>query len=312
MNCEFCKKIFSTKSSLNNHKKTAKYCLQIQNKEINIFSCKYCSKNFTTKHIFSKHLQRCKDKELQDQIIEKEALQKINKKDIELQQQFYFIEELNEKNKELYERDKKLQEKDKELINKLKEKEEENYLLKEQIAELKGQLIYCKGDHEFIKEIAKQPKTNNTNTTNNNLNITSVLDFNNLDKIKDLIHDDLNIQYIIDGQKGIARFVTDKLLKDENGKLNYICTDQSRQVYKYKDNTGEIKKDVEAKKLTNYMIDGGIKKKTTDIAHNWYTEDDGNIDQNRFGIMLNSQQSILNLDSDNSSFKKELSSITIQ
>ena len=55
MNCEFCKKIFSTKSSLNNHKKTAKYCLQIQNKEINIFSCKYCSKNFTTKHIFSKH-----------------------------------------------------------------------------------------------------------------------------------------------------------------------------------------------------------------------------------------------------------------
>ena len=91
--------------------------------------------------------------------------------------------------------------------------------------------------------------------------------------------------------------------------MNYICTDSNRQVYKYKDNTGEIKKDVEAKKLTNYMLDGGIKKKTTDIAHDWYTEDDGNVDKNKFNIMFNQQQSILNLDNDNNMFKKELLSI---
>ena len=287
MECNYCKKIFSNKSSLNNHQKTARYCLKIQNKEsYESFSCKYCCKIFTTKDILLKHLQRCKYKELN----EKEELKKL-----------VIIEELQQ---ELIKKDKELQYQKttvKELQQELIEKDKENSLLK-------GQLIYCKGDHEFIKEIAKQPNIN----TINNLNITSVIDFNNLDKIKDIIQENFNIQYIIDGQKGLARFVTDKLLKDENGKLNYLCTDPSRQVFKFKDKLGEIKKDVEAKKLTNYIIDGGIKKKTTDIATDWYTEDNGNVDHNRFGIMLNSQQSMFNLDSDNNSFKKELASITTQ
>ena len=46
--CEYCKKIFSTKSSLNNHQKTAKYCLILQDNEKKIYnkaslykSCKY-------------------------------------------------------------------------------------------------------------------------------------------------------------------------------------------------------------------------------------------------------------------------------
>ena len=33
MQCEYCEKIFSNISSLNNHKKTAKYCLKIQNEK---------------------------------------------------------------------------------------------------------------------------------------------------------------------------------------------------------------------------------------------------------------------------------------
>ena len=34
----------------------------------------------------------------------------------------------------------------------------------------------------------------------------------------------------------------------------YVCTDPSRQIFKYKDISGELKKDVEAKKLTNAQI----------------------------------------------------------
>ena len=30
LECEYCKKTYSTKSNLNNHQKTAKYCLKIQ------------------------------------------------------------------------------------------------------------------------------------------------------------------------------------------------------------------------------------------------------------------------------------------
>ncbi len=50
---------------------------------------------------------------------------------------------------------------------------------------------------EVIKEIAKQPKT--TNTTTNTLNITTSLDFSNIDKIKNVIENDFNINYAING-----------------------------------------------------------------------------------------------------------------
>ena len=150
-----------------------------------------------------------------------------------------------------------------------------------------------------------KPTTNNTS-----LNITSSIDFNDISKIKDIINDDFNINYAVNGQKGLARFVTDKFLTDNDGKLLYICTDPSRQIFKYKDSTGEIKKDVEAKKLTNYIVDGGIKCKTVNVSNKWYTNEDGEIDMKKFNIMLEHQQSILKLSDDNNSFKKELVSIT--
>ena len=64
------------------------------------------------------------------------------------------------------------------------------------------------------------------------------------------------------------------------------------------------------KKLTDYIVDGGIKKKTVDVANEWYTDDNGDIDMEKFNFMMDTQQSILNLKEDNNSFKKELASIT--
>jgi len=299
MECNFCNKMFSSRSSLNAHQKTTKYCLKLQGKiEKNNFKCEFCNKSFTTKQYLSIHGELC-NKEIRQIIKEKEK---------------EFEEKLKEKEKEFEE---KLKEKEKEFEEKLKVKEIEHELkqkvkeieheLKQKNAELKGQLISLKEDHETLKEIAKQPKNS---TTNNTLNITSSIDFDNIEKIKDVIRNDFNINYAINGQKGIARFVKDKLLKDENGNLLYICTDPSRQIFKYKDNKGEIRKDVEAKKLTEYIVDGGIKKKTVDVANEWYTEESGNIDMERFDMMMDPQQSILNLKDDNNSFKKELASIT--
>ena len=99
-------------------------------------------------------------------------------------------------------------------------------------------------------------------------------------------------------------------MKDKNGDLMYVCTDPSRQIFKYKDISGELKKDVEAKKLTNYIVDGGIKKKTVDVSNKWFTNDEGKIDMDKFNIMIEKQQNILKLDGDNTGFKKELVSIT--
>jgi hypothetical protein len=60
MNCEFCNSIFKTVSNLNNHKKNAKYCLELQNKKNQSnFICNYCSKNFTSKYTLNNHEKKC-------------------------------------------------------------------------------------------------------------------------------------------------------------------------------------------------------------------------------------------------------------
>ena len=166
---------------------------------------------------------------------------------------------------------------------------------------------------KLLGNIIEKMKTVINNTINNTtLNITTSLDFNDTDKIKNIINDDFNIEYAVNGQKGLARFVTDKFLTDKDGNLLYICTDPSRQIFKYKDSAGEIKKDIEAKKLTNYIVDGGIKQKTLDVANEWYTDEEGKMDINKFNIMLDQQQNIFKMKEDNNNFKKELATLTIK
>ena len=58
MDCEFCKK-FSTKSSLKQHQKYAKYCKEIQCKNDKDFVCISCKKEFTSKQSLSYHTSIC-------------------------------------------------------------------------------------------------------------------------------------------------------------------------------------------------------------------------------------------------------------
>lgn len=70
--CKFCKKEYKTLSSLNKHQKTAKFCLELQQKEEEdkkipeIFSCEYCNKEFTIKYNFGVHVNSCKEKKIQE------------------------------------------------------------------------------------------------------------------------------------------------------------------------------------------------------------------------------------------------------
>ena len=62
--CEFCKTEFNTKSTLKNHLRTAKYCIQNRTsetfaKELVIFDCKYCSKILSSKQNLNIHFQIC-------------------------------------------------------------------------------------------------------------------------------------------------------------------------------------------------------------------------------------------------------------
>jgi hypothetical protein len=65
--CKFCKKNYSSISSLNNHQKTAKHCLKIQQSlsedtnsiESKSFDCKYCKKSFSSNFNLGKHINLC-------------------------------------------------------------------------------------------------------------------------------------------------------------------------------------------------------------------------------------------------------------
>jgi len=58
MNCEFCESKFSSKQSLNHHKRTAKYCLSKQEKKVE-FICEHCKKIFTTQRWINIHKKDC-------------------------------------------------------------------------------------------------------------------------------------------------------------------------------------------------------------------------------------------------------------
>jgi hypothetical protein len=66
MECEFCKKILSTQSSLKYHQKTAKFCLKIQGKdeENHCFKCRVCNKSFSRNNDYNRHV-RLHEKEIE-------------------------------------------------------------------------------------------------------------------------------------------------------------------------------------------------------------------------------------------------------
>lgn len=101
--CIFCKKSYSTLSSLNNHKKTAKFCLELQNKLTNgeLIRCEFCSKEFSSKKYLNQHLEHCKSKKLTEQNNIKNEFEKelvdIKKENTELKLRLKFKDELNKK-----------------------------------------------------------------------------------------------------------------------------------------------------------------------------------------------------------------------
>lgn len=60
MECKYCKNVFKTKSGLNTHTKTAKYCLQIREINIAEYKCDSCKKMFSTLTNLNRHQKSCK------------------------------------------------------------------------------------------------------------------------------------------------------------------------------------------------------------------------------------------------------------
>jgi len=311
LECEFCNKSFSTTSNLRYHKKTSKRCqeIQIQNKdkiieiESSFVNCEFCNKIFTSQ-ILKTHHKNCK-KKIEYEI--KNLLERLNEKDEENKR---LLNEKDEENKRLLnEKDEEnkrlLNEKDEENKRLLNEKDEENKRLLMRILELEAEnKIYSK-DHDFIKIMASQSK----NTTTNKIKINNNF-FDNPERIKKMIDEKLNKDYVSDGQKGVAQFAYDTLLKDNDGNKNYICSDPSRHIFKFQNSEGNIEKDIKAVKLTNMLIDAGITSKSGSIAPSLWTDEDGSLNVNKFQAYGPYTSQISTMQLDNSVFRNELACLT--
>jgi hypothetical protein len=205
--CEFCNKSYKTLSNLNNHKKTAKFCLNLQKESnpekviIQLLNCEFCDKEFTNKFILNKHVDICPSKviyrkfeeqikeknntilllnqsiEIRDKII-KEKDEKLKKKD----------ELLNEKDQVLNENEEYLKERD-ELKNKCllltQSLEFKNIIIKDKDIIIKEKDAVIKEKEQFIQDNFKeliskqQAPVYQTTNVNNQQHITNYNNYYN-------------------------------------------------------------------------------------------------------------------------------------
>ena len=273
--CEHCNCVFKTVKTMNQHQKTAKFCLIKQNKK---YICEHCDNIFYSNKDFDYHKNNC-IAFLKNEIREL----KEENKDI-----LYYQNEIEFYKKQLDEKDKQLDEKDKQLNDK------DNH-----IKHLEEQIV------SITKTAISKPTTTNNTHINNKIMNMSVLNLDS-ENIKNIINNKYNLDAISDGQKGIAKFATNFLLKDSDGNLNYVCTDPSRKIFKYKNNSGEVEKDVNAQKLTDILTENGILSTTARISSGHWTNEDGTVDSDKVSNLINKVFEINCLKEDNTIFKNEL------
>jgi hypothetical protein len=105
----------------------------------------------------------------------------------------------------------------------LRELETENRLLREQ----------SKESQSTINEIAKQPRVATTNNNHNKIMITTPVDLSQ-PTVQLAIQNGFSDEYLVQGQKGVA---VENILKDDQGKLKYVCTDA---IFQYKNKDGSM------------------------------------------------------------------------
>ena len=280
MECSFCKKVFGSKTALEHHKKTAKYCLEIQGiNSIENFECLYCKKHLSTNERLLTHTIICKEKKKQENI----------EKEKKIESTFY-------EQKKYYEE--KIKEKD------FLHKEKNDYIekLETRLEKFEDSILY-KTEKKMIMSTAVPNHTTN-NTTNIVIN-NNYLNLNDIPKMTAFLEEKLDKEVVAGGQKGLAFLLSNTVLKDK-----YKCVDPSRQNFEFTNELGEVERDVKAKKLTNALIKSDICSKSGEIGMELWKKEDGSTDSLRYEAHSKNVLEMINFTRDNSTFRSELSALT--
>ena len=222
LECIHCLNKFKTKGVLITHQKTAKYCLELQDKELDTkFICKGCNKKFTQLIRLKTHIDKCPilnyNISIKYEILEKEV---IELRDYKLR--FY---ELNDM-KRNYERK----------IEILQDNHKQDI-----------QILQDKLENIAIK-IGQKPTTTYNNRTQIN-NIIEKMDIITDNHLKDQTPN-LTIEHLKQGVKGYVEYAMKYPLKNK-----VLCVDYARRKIKYKDENGEIITDPEMSTLSQKFFD---------------------------------------------------------
>jgi len=207
--CQYCKKMYSTRYALKIHQERTKACLKLREdtaestSNLTKFECDDCSSDFSSKHAYEYHKTICLK---------------------------YNIRLLRE------EYDKRLVDKDKECNDKIKviieQKDKENLKLETTV---KDQNIRIK---EITELLANKPTVVNNNTMKN----TNTNTFNIAQFFKDVnkpltdkqLTDSvpkLRFHHCVQGGKGFAEYASDYALEN----VALLCTDVSRNKFQYEE-----------------------------------------------------------------------------
>ena len=279
--CNICNKEFSTKGSLHTHQKTAKYCLEKQGKNNEEFNCSFCKKKFTLRHVLQDHLQTCKEKKMKDKEEKDFNIKSAHQNEIKEILKLY-TEKLSEKDRYYTQQ-----------IN----------TLKDTIEKLEAKL------EKFEDAVIASKKPTNT-TNNNNIVVANTLNLNDTERFKSIIEEKLTKNVVCNGQRGLAKFAVENLLKDSEGKLMYKCVDPSRHNFEFTNSDGIVEKDVRAIKLKRALIGGDVIVKAKNAGNELWTREDGSMDNDRYTASSGKVMEIMTVDRDDTKFRTELSALT--
>lgn len=233
MECEYCKLVLKSKYTLKTHLVNNKACLKLRGLDmISKFTCNGCNTIFMNKTNLSIHLESCKkffllkiDKEL-------ETLKDNHKNDLNIK-----MKELEHKYKQEY--------------NTLKFKY--NELLERYNKDREWFEIKLNKYEAIVEGLAKdginKPTTINNNTIRNHLSSIYTLDNLENKQIENTMRDNYTEHDFFGGQKRLANFFFEKVIKTPDDKMLICCTDTSRKKFKILDLRGNLKEDIEARLL---------------------------------------------------------------
>lgn len=284
--CNFCKKEFATKGNLISHQKTAKYCLEIQGKNIEDYKCDYCNKNYTSLYNLNEHYNSCKlKKKEQEKLIEKKRNDEYNNKIKNIEEK-YKKEILSYK-----------------LIISQKDKEIEDYKICKKELEMKNEII-----EKFEKKIESYEKRlfeMASRPTNNSSNNKTVVINNNSPLTNDVLRQCANT-FTLENAKninGITKHFTESL------EDHITCTDYARNIFKYKNEKDEEIVDTDLENLLPQYL-GVLKDKNNFLYKevvNYFKENNVSInEQTDYNIFYNALNSIIERNNQQNKYSEKM------